>query len=101
MHPDKSCPIHDGLIIYHGRPLMEHERLRTLWSWYFLKLYTQSYSPDHVREQRYVLDTALANMGLVQIAVLFDMVCFLCEDLDPEIQEVSIAAFPPLPIRVS
>ena len=86
-----SCPIHSDSS-GQGRSLMEHERLRTLWSWYFLKLYTQSYGPNN-RSQRDVLDTVLADTSLLQNVVLFDMVTFLCEDLDPEVQEVSIGVF--------
>ena len=86
-----NCPIHSDSS-GQGRPLVEHERLRSLWSWYFLKLYTQSYGPNN-RWQRDVLDTILADTSLLQNVMLFDMVTFLCEDLDPEVQEVSIGVF--------
>lgn len=86
-----SCP---------SRPLAHHEQLRTLHSWFFLRLYAMTYDrafatgivgPPALAD----LDTELANMGIVQLNVLSEMADFLCRELSTDEQKVSTISLLP------
>ena len=95
-----TCAIHTRHAL-HGRLLMEHERLRILHSWYFLKLYTESYRLDQPGGQRQALDIELSTMDIAQLYVISEMNIFLCAFMDWNVQEVSAAASIAIPVALT
>ena len=73
----KSCDIH-------GPHLQAHERQRVIHCWYFFKLYALSYFSPTLRQE---CDSVLARMSVVEVVVMWYVVYWLCEVLEPELQE--------------